>query len=98
MKRCILVAFFSNSTNSEKAKAYLHCKLVRRALLSILSNDRGGGDVNEDEMNNLIQEVEITSERELVKLWPLFESSVTNAGWKLDKTECATEGYTMHLE
>mmetsp|Transcript_51963 Transcript_51963/g.110409 ORF Transcript_51963/g.110409 Transcript_51963/m.110409 type:complete len:250 (-) Transcript_51963:294-1043(-) len=94
-KRCILVAFFSDSNNSEKAKAYLHGCLVRRALTSLLA-DCKGGHPNGGEMG-LVQQAEEAAERKLVQIWPIFEKVVTDAGWKLDKTECSTEGYELHL-
>ena len=31
-------------------------------------------------------------------LWPVFERSLSKAGWKLAKTEIATEGYEICFE
>mmetsp|Transcript_1637 Transcript_1637/g.3254 ORF Transcript_1637/g.3254 Transcript_1637/m.3254 type:complete len:502 (+) Transcript_1637:82-1587(+) len=89
-RQCILVAFFSDSSNSDRAKAYLHGCLVRRALTSQSSDSRTDIET--------IQKAEETAKNEIEKLWPIFEKSVTSAGWKLDKTECSTEGYEIHLE
>lgn len=95
-KRCILVAFLSGSSNLERAKAYFHGCLVRRALASSLTDcaERrpDGGEIE------LTRKAEETAKRELAQLWPLFENVVTDACWKLDKTECFTEGYEMHFE
>lgn len=94
-KRSILVSYFSNSSNSEKAKAYLHGCLVRRALVPLLSG------CNEDDKKSeaeIVKQAEETAERELIQLWPVFERCVTDAGWKLDKTECSTEGFEMYFE
>ena len=90
-KKCILVSYFSNSSNSEKAKAYLHGCLVRRALAQKDDNQQDG-------VADLVQKAEETAERELAQLWPAFEQSLAEAGWKLDKTECSTEGYELYLE
>lgn len=91
----ILISYLSNSSNSEKAKAYLHSCLVRRALSSLLSSSRAE---NDSERDTIVQKAEETAQNELVHLWPIFERCVTAAGWKLDKTECSTEGYEMYFE
>ena len=93
-KLSILVSYFSTSTNSEKAKVYLHCSLIRRALASFRTDKRD--DVGEVKMT--IEKAEEVARCELEALWPIFEGCVTAAGWKLDKTECSTEGYEMHFE
>ncbi|KAL7531058.1 hypothetical protein ACHAWF_003614 [Thalassiosira exigua] len=92
---CVVVAFFSESGNAEKAKAYLHGCLVRRALSSRLASFRGRSD---DDEADAIATVEDAAEAELRRLWPLFETCVGDAGWLLDKTECSTEGYVVHIE
>mmetsp|Transcript_25058 Transcript_25058/g.45322 ORF Transcript_25058/g.45322 Transcript_25058/m.45322 type:complete len:163 (+) Transcript_25058:794-1282(+) len=98
-KQCVLVAFLPDSSNSEKAKAYLHGCLVRRALAaSLLANNcKEEGHYNGRE-TELVKKAEETAQGELVILWPIFEKIVTDAGWKLDKTECSTEGYEIHVE
>lgn len=93
-KRCILISYYSNSTNSEKAKAYLHGCLVRRALISQLNEHH---DSDRSEMEK-VQQAEENAKRELNELYPIFERCATNSGWKLDKTECSTEGYELYLE
>jgi hypothetical protein len=97
MKLSILVSYFSTSTNSEKAKVYLHCSLIRRALAS-LRTDKHDDDVAGEVNMMMIQIAEEVARSELEALWPIFEGCVTAAGWKLDKTECSTEGYEMHFE
>jgi hypothetical protein len=96
-KLSILVSYFSTSTNSEKAKVYLHCSLIRRALAS-LRTDKHDDDVAGEVNMMMIQIAEEVARSELEALWPIFEGCVTAAGWKLDKTECSTEGYEMHFE
>ncbi|KAL7543655.1 hypothetical protein ACHAXR_012959 [Thalassiosira sp. AJA248-18] len=96
IKQSILVAFFSNSSNTEKAKAYLHASLVGRALASLLTGCKEGQSTYSE--MEMIQRVEETAESELDQLWPIFEQCVSDAGWILDKTECATEGYEMYFE
>lgn len=93
-KRSILVSYFSNSSNSEKAKAYLHSFLVRRALVHQLARCKEGY-ANEVEM---VRKAEDIAQADLVHFWPIFERCVSAAGWKLDKTECHTEGYEMDFE
>ena len=93
----IVVSYFSTSTNSEKAKVYLHCSLIRRALAS-LRTDKHDDDVAGEVNMMMIQVAEEVARSELEALWPIFEGCVTAAGWKLDKTECSTEGYEMHFE
>jgi len=93
-RRCILISFFSNSSSTEKAKAYLHACLVRRSLISSLTTC----NKEKDNDNEVVQEAEDTAERELAQLWPIFKRCVTNTGWKLDKTECSTEGYELFIE
>ncbi len=90
-KLSILVSYFSSSTHSEKAKVYLHCSLIKRALASYERDD-----VSEAE--TMIQKAEQVARSELEALWPIFEGCVAAAGWKLDKTEFSTEGYEMHFE
>lgn len=95
-QRRILVAFFSNSNNSEKAKAYLHVCLVRHALATL--------EYNCEEESPSDSEIEIANKAEeiaygkLDHLWPIFERCITDAGWNLDKTEYLTEGYEMYFE
>lgn len=89
-KQSIMVAFFSESSNAEKAKAYLHGCLVRRALCRQKDCKDDGSEST--------QKVEEAAARELARLWPMFERCVTDTGWILDKTECSTEGYEMHYE
>ncbi|KAL9188760.1 hypothetical protein ACHAXT_007138 [Thalassiosira profunda] len=89
-KHSIYISFFANSSNSEKAKAYLHGCLVRRALVSLQSGPGSKGDI--------VEKAEEAGERELATLWPIFEHCVSEAGWLLDKTECSTEGYELYLE
>ena len=91
-KHSIRVAFFANSSNAEKAKAYLHGCLARRALGSLQPKELG------NEAEEAIQKAEADAESELARLWPIFELCVTEAGWMLDKTECSTEGYELYLE
>ncbi len=94
--RCILVSFFSSSSNVEKSKAYLHGCLLRRTLESL--------DADGKEVHHLLSDVEVVQKSETIarneldRLWPIFERCVANAGWKLDKTECSTEGYEIYLE
>jgi len=95
-KRCILVSYFSNSSNAEKAKAYLHGCLVRRALAATTCNSKHGD--NEMELIQKERIAEELAENELTQLWSVFKKCVTAAGWKLDKTECSTEGYELFLE
>eukprot|EP00578_Thalassiosira_sp_NH16_P010305 CAMPEP_0181104680 /NCGR_PEP_ID=MMETSP1071-20121207/15562_1 /TAXON_ID=35127 /ORGANISM="Thalassiosira sp., Strain NH16" /LENGTH=495 /DNA_ID=CAMNT_0023187905 /DNA_START=231 /DNA_END=1716 /DNA_ORIENTATION=- len=80
-KRCILVSYFSSSSNSEKAKTYLHACLVRH----FLASTSPGGKESCDGEAETVQKAEETAERELVRLWPIFERCATNAGWKLGK-------------
>lgn len=95
-KRCILIAFFPNSSNKEKAKAYLHGRLVGYALALI---SESGGRSNDDKKEfEQLQQAEEIAERKLMELWPLFETCATETGWKLDKTECATDGYEIYFE
>lgn len=94
-KRCILVAFFPSSSNKERAKAYLHGCLLGRALVS-LSAENNHASV--DDNSELICRAESIAEEELRRLWPIFETSVAKAGWKLDKTECTTDGYEIYIE
>jgi len=94
--RCILISYFSNSSSSEKAKAYLHACLVRRALVS--SHTTCNKEEHNGSENDIIQEVEDNAKRKLAQLWPIFKRCVTDAGWKLDKTECSTEGYELFIE
>ena len=89
-KHSILISFFANSSNSEKAKAYLHGCLVRRALVSLQSDIGSKAEV--------AQKAEAAAECELATLWPIFKQCVSEAGWLLDKTECSTEGYELYLE
>ena len=93
--RCILISYFSNSSSSEKAKASLHACLVRRALVSSLTTCNKEHNGSE---NDIIQEAEDNAERKLAQLWPIFKRCVTDSGWKLDKTECSTEGYELFIE
>ena len=95
-KRCILVSYFSNSSNAEKAKAYLHGCLIRRALAATTCNSKHGD--NEMELIQKERNAEELAENELTQLWPVFKKCVTAAGWKLDKTECSTEGYELYIE
>ena len=88
----ILVSYFSNCSNSAKAKAYLHCCLVRRALAALQTNAHDYDEVE------LAYQAEQAARSELSKLWPVFERRVTAVGWKLDKTECSTVGYEMYFE
>ena len=88
----ILVSYFSNCSNSAKAKAYLHCCLVRRALAALQTNAHDCDEVE------LAYQAEQAARSELSKLWPVFERCVTAVGWKLDKTECSTAGYEMYFE
>lgn len=92
-KRSILVSFFSNSSNVEKAKAYLHGCLVRRTLVS-LEADRKTSHPTLREVD-VVQKGERIARDKLDRLWPVFKRSLASAGWKLDKTECATEGYEL---
>ena len=73
----IIVGFFANSHNREKAKAYLHCLLARRALISSHVDCKVGHHVG-DEI--LIDSALETAQNELGKLWPLFEKSATDSG------------------
>jgi len=95
-ERCILVAFFSNSSNSEKAKAYFHGCLARHALVA-LQNDCKEGPLHDNELE-IVQKAEEAAESQLDRLWPIFEQCITDSGWVLGKTECSTEGYQMYLE
>ena len=95
-KRCILISFFSNSSNVEKAKAYLHGCLVQRILVSLEANGKEEHHLLSD--GEVFQKAETIARNELVCLWPIFEQCVAHAGWKLDKTECSTEGYEIYLE
>lgn len=95
-KRCILVSFFSVSTNVEKAKAYLHGCLVRRTLKSLEANGKEDHHLLSDE--EVVQKAETLASNELPRLWPKFERCVAIAGWKLDKTECSTEGYEIYFQ
>jgi hypothetical protein len=97
--RCILVSFLSQCSNKEKARAYLHACLVGRALVSVstpneLKNNR---HVVHDE-SELIGQAEEIGQEETNLLWPVFERSASNAGWKLDKTEFSTYGYEICFE
>ena len=94
-RRCILISFFSNSSSSEKAKAYLHACLVRRSLISSLTTCNKEKDGSE---KDIVREAEDIAESELAQLWPIFKRCVTDAGWKLDKTECSTDGYELFIE
>lgn len=88
----ILVAYFSNCSNSAKAKAYLHCCLVRKALAALQTNLHDYDEVT------FVHDAEQVASNELSTLWPVFERCVTAVGWKLDKTECSTVGYEMYFE
>ena len=88
----ILVSYFSNCSNSAKAKAYLHCCLVRRALAALQTNKHDYDEVD------VVYQAEQVARSELYTLWPLFERCVTAVGWKLDKTECSTSGYEIYFE
>lgn len=90
-KRSILISFFRNSSCREKAKAYLHARLVEKGL-----GQRSRLDGSN--LNTLFEEVEKNAAKELVVLWPLFEEKVKRAGWNLDKTECSSDGYEIHVE
>ena len=92
-KLSILVSYFSTSNNSEKAKVHLHCCLISRALASLTIDKCDVGEVGQ-----MIQKAELLARSELDALWPIFERSVTSAGWKLDKTECFTEGYELYFD
>jgi hypothetical protein len=88
----ILVSYFSNYSNSAKAKAYLHCCLVRRALATLQTNKHDYDEVD------VVYQAEQVARSELYTLWPLFERCVSAVGWKLDKTECFTLGYEIYFE
>ncbi len=93
---CILISFFSNCSNVERAKAYMHGCLVLRTLVSLEANGKEEHHLISD--GEVFQKAETIARNELVRLWPIFERCVANAGWKLDKTECSTEGYEIYLE
>lgn len=95
-KRCILISFFSDSSNVEKAKAYLHAFLVQRSLVILEANGKEEHHLSSD--MEVVQKAETIARNRLDRLWPNFERCATNAGWKLDKTECSTEGYEIYFE
>lgn len=96
-RKCIFVAFFSNSSNEEKAKAYLHGCLVRRSLTQQFHESRSSERLEEGK-DEAIQTAEEEAGRQLSQLWPIFKECVSKAGWQLSKTECSTEGYEMYIE
>lgn len=91
-KRRILVAFNSECSNKDIAKSYLHACIVGHELASTSTEHN---DVEEIE---IVKEVEVKAENKLTQLWPLFETSASNAGWNLDRTEVSTEGYKLSFE
>jgi hypothetical protein len=98
--RCILVSFLSQCSNKERAKAYLHACLVGRALVSVSKQKRDHNNDNpgiHDE-RELLRQAEEIGQEETNLLWPVFERSASNAGWKLDKTEFSTHGYEICIE
>jgi hypothetical protein len=93
--RCILVAFTSECSNKEKAKAYLHACLVGRALATMtMTNKAHNGTMMIDE-GDIIQHAEEVGQKETNNLWPIFERCASKVGWKLDKTEISTDGYEL---
>jgi hypothetical protein len=95
--RCILVAFTSECSSKEKAKAYLHACLVGRALTSLsLANAQTKYNVSNEE--DTVDQAEKTGSTEANAMWPVFERCAGEAGWKLDKTEVSTEGYEICFE
>lgn len=97
--RCILVSFLIECSNREKAKAYLHACLVGRALLSVSvpNGNKNNRSVVHGE-RQLISQAEEIGREETKVLWPVFERSASEAGWKLDKTEFSTCGYAISFE
>ena len=81
----IFLGYYQNTSNRCLAKAYLHGCLMRRMLIDIQ------GKIDQD----VVKEAKVVTSKKIKLLWPLFETRVTNLGWRLDKTECYSEGYVM---
>jgi len=90
-KKSILISFFRNSSCREKAKAYLHARLVEKGL-----DQRS--QLDGSNLDTVFEEAEKNATKELVVLWPIFEEKVKKEGWNLDKTECSSDGYEIHVE
>ncbi|KAL9184058.1 hypothetical protein ACHAXT_002144 [Thalassiosira profunda] len=88
----IAIAFFRDTTNRDTAKAYLHGCLHWRVLESLSKRSHLCWEVDEPRM---MRKAEDIAARKLARLWPVFETCASGAGWKLDKTECSTEGYLV---
>ncbi len=90
-KNSILICFFGKNSCREKAKAFLHARLVEKGLAKRSQSEGSNSDT-------LIKESEENAARQLEVLWPIFEEKVIKAGWNLDKTECSSDGYEIHVE
>ena len=81
----VAIAYYQNTSNRCLAKVYLHGCLMRRMLIDIK------GNIDQE----VVKEAKVVSSEKLKLLWPLFETRMTDLGWRLDKTECFSEGYVL---
>jgi hypothetical protein len=78
----ILVSLFAKCSKEDQVKAYFQACLVGRELANLSAS-------------NCIQD---EGSEKTEELWPSFQSCASEAGWKLNKAEFATEGWTSDHE
>lgn len=86
-------AFFRTITNKCTAKAFLHSCILVRVLRESQQRSKGA---HQDEIGaEFVAMAKDAAKRKLELLWPLFETSLLEAGWRIDKTTYPSEGYQL---
>lgn len=88
-RRSVLVSFLRSLSRRDIARTCLHAKLVERALSEL---EQSGRRIDSPQL------AQARADSDVVRLWPKFEKTARTAGWDLDKTEIAVEGYEVSIE
>ena len=91
---CVTVVFGENSSPTNEAKAFLHARILARKLSEIKVLD---SENFAKEQGMKMDDAEAKARAELDASWAKFQSSCSNHGWDLSKTELQTLGYEVMI-
>jgi len=90
-KSCVVVSFFSDVSQEQQTKAYVHAWLLAKTL-----QDR---PKKEASVMDFKSQLKIEAETMVLfkSMWKKFDRSCTLAGWDLSKSELQTNGYEVEV-
>jgi len=90
-KSCVVVSFFSNVSQEQQTKAYVHAWLLAKILQERQKTEASIVDFKSQ------LEIEAEAKVRFKSMWEKFLRSCTHAGWDLTRSELQTRGFEVEV-